>query len=133
MDTQGNRLPTKHKRPSVGKVLLGFTIAATSLYWAYFLFSPTYFAAKIEAGDSAARVRQLLGEPALVFETTDELLNSSLRGMSYVFTNSRGRSGIPIDDLPPIAGSAEWYPYASAGHLVYFDENGVVAVYWGGT
>jgi hypothetical protein len=99
----------------------------------YLLRAPIRNAAKIEPGDTAERVHELLGEPNAVFHSTAELRASYLGPMSYVFTDRAGHTGIPVEQLPPVATRAEWFEYASAGHLVYYDDNGVTDVLWGGT
>jgi hypothetical protein len=98
-----------------------------------FVRAPIRNASKIAPGDSPEMVHKLLGNPDLVFNTTDELRASDLGPMDYVFTDRSGRSGISVDQLPPVDSRAEWFGYASAGHLVYYDDDGVVAVFWGGT
>jgi hypothetical protein len=99
----------------------------------YLIRTPIRNASKIKPGDSAAQVHELLGEPDEVFATTEQLRTSYLGPMSYVFTERDGRSGIALDDLPPVVTRAEWFEYGSAGHLVYYNEQGVVDVLWGGT
>jgi hypothetical protein len=109
------------------------TLCALAAVGIYVARSPFRNAAKIQRGDSASDVHKLLGEPEAVFKTTEELRSSYLRPMSYVFTDKSGRSGISVDELPSVVSHAEWFGYASAGHLVYYDDNGVTDVFWGGT
>lgn len=97
------------------------------------LRSPIRTAAKIHPGDSASDVHKLLGKPEAIFKTTEELRSSYLRPMSYVFTERSGGAEILIDELPAVVGRAEWFGYSSAGHLVYYNDNGVTEVFWGGT
>jgi hypothetical protein len=112
--------------------ITAFALVATPLY---ILRAPIRSAAKIELGDNAAAVHGLLGEPDAVFETTAELQASSLVPMSYVFAERNSWREVALHELPPVVTRAEWFEFDSgtAGHLVYFDENGVTNVFWGGT
>jgi hypothetical protein len=123
-------MPSRHS--CVGFVATIVTLASVAAA-VYVLRAPLRNAAKIQRGDAAARVHGLMGEPDAVFLTTAELQSSILGPGSYVFADRSGRSGIRLDELPPVVTRAEWFEYASAGHLVYYDENGVAEVFWGGT
>jgi hypothetical protein len=116
--------------PGLIAIVAIFVVGAVAIY---VIRAPIRHASRIKFGDSAARVHELLGEPDEVFDTTEELQDSYLDPMSYVFTNRAGRSGIPVDELPPIVTRAEWFEYGTAGHLVYFDGDRVTDVLWGGT
>jgi hypothetical protein len=91
---------------------------------------------RIGVGDSRARVIRLLGEPELVF-TPEAPVGVDSYLTSYVFhrlDDKDDKEGtIQPRLLPSVQGEALWFPYASAGHLVYFEEGKVTAVYWGGT
>jgi hypothetical protein len=111
-------------------LMASFAIVAAVVY---VVQAPIRNASRIKVGDDAARVHRLLGPPEAIFETTAELKESYLGPMSFVFSDDIGGSGMKLDDLPPVAARVEWFEYESAGHLVYYDENGVTRVLWGGT
>lgn len=124
------------KHPSLKPVELWVVClgAAFILLGAYFLRAPIRQAAKVQRGDSAAEVHKRLGKPDAVFHTTLELRESYLGPMDYVFTDWSGqKSDLTVDQLPDVKTRAEWFGYSSAGHLVYYDDTGVIDVYWGGT
>ena len=114
---------SKLSRRSLAAVTFLLCLAAAI----YLVRTPLRNAAKIKVGDSETVVRSLLGEPDDVFETTEEF-RSSYR--SYEFKDVSGR---PVEELPPVDRRAEWFEFGSAGHLIYYDENGVTDVFWGGT
>jgi hypothetical protein len=111
-------------------VAIGLVVIVATIYG---LRAPIRNAAKIQRGDAAATVHGLMGVPDAVFSTTAEIQGSFLGPGSYVFTDESGRRGILLSELPPVITRAEWFEYASAGHLVYYDEKGVAEVFWAGT
>ena len=80
-------------------------------------------------------MHQLLGQPETTFESDAELRQSDLVPMSFVFTDTTNTtSDVPVSQLPMVSNRAEWFPIGpTAGHLVYYDEDGVEIVFWGGT
>ena len=100
----------------------------------YLLRKPQVNAKHIRIGDSIERVHQIMGSPTEVYYSTAELRGSILYPMSYVFRDLAGnQTGIPANELPDVKIRVEWFEWLSAGTLVYYDENGVTEIYWGGT
>lgn len=130
-----------HQKPrKIVNAIALLAVAAAVALLSYWMYSPAYYASQIELRDSRDRVRALLGEPAAVFLSTDQLRRSSLRSGSYVFksvdgykADGVGEAEIEAHELPAFQDRAEWFPYGSAGHLVYFDVEGVSHVFRGGT
>ena len=132
-------METQSKRPSVQfsikGLLIAFVVVAVLVSVACYLTKSVRGARKIQTGDSSARVRELLGSPTEVFYSDAEMRTSILGPMSYVFSDVNGKiSEVPVSKLPVVAARAEWFEYTpTAGHLVYYDEQGVQVVFWGGT
>ena len=55
--------------------------------------------------------------------------------MSFVFTDTGNTmSDVPVTKLPVVPDRAEWFEYTpTAGHLVYYNDDRVEIVLWGGT
>ncbi len=101
----------------------------------YSLRKPIRDAKQIQQGDTTGRVHQVLGTPTTVFATDAELRRSKLGPMSFAFTDTGdSMSDVPVTELPVVTGRAEWFEYApTAGHLVYYTDDQVELVFWGGT
>ena len=69
--------------------------------------------------------------PQFVFNSDAELRGSILRPMSFVFSDTRDTVfDLPISKLPAVKNYAEWFEYTpTAGHLVYYGDDGVEVVY----
>ena len=100
-----------------------------------YLRAPIRSAKQIKQGDTVDRVHQLLGAPTTVFETDADLRRSELGTNSFVFADTTNTvSEVSVAELPVVTGRAEWFEYtATAGHLVYYNDERVEIVFWGGT
>ena len=116
-------------------LFIATVVAAVLISCFLYVLRPIRNARKIRLGDSAQRVHQLLGQPETTFESDAELRQSDLVPMSFVFTDTTNTtSDVPVSQLPMVSNRAEWFPIGpTAGHLVYYDEDGVEIVFWGGT
>ena len=119
----------------ISALLIATAVCSVLVGGIVYLRKPISDARQIQTGDSPDRVRELLGDPTTVFNSDAELRGSILRPMSFVFSDTRDTVfDLPVSKLPPVKKYAEWFEYTpTAGHLVYYDENGVETVYWGGT
>lgn len=101
----------------------------------YSLRKPIRDAKQIQQGDPVDRVHQWLGAPTAVFETDAALRRSEFGPMSFVFTDTGNTMpDVPVAKLPVVTGRTEWFEYApTAGHLVYYIDDRVEIVFWGGT
>ncbi len=120
---RGNR---SHPSPWVTTTAALALCALLVLAW-YFARTPIRNAAKIQPGDTSAVVHGLLGSPDRTFDTVHEV-QASYR--SYVFKDQSRRT---LAELPSVDNRAECFEFGSAVHIVYYDEDGVTEVYWGGT
>ena len=116
-------------------LLIATVVVAVLLSTILYVQKPIRDAQKIRLGDSAQRVHQLLGPPENAFESDAELRQSDLVPMSFVFTDTTNTmSDVPVSQLPMVSYRAEWFPMGpTAGHLVYYNDDGVEIVFWGGT
>jgi hypothetical protein len=116
-------------------LILASALLVGLLATAHHLRKPIRDAKKIQQGDGVDRVHRLLGSPTTVFETDAELRRSELEPMSFVFTDTGNNlSDVPVAELPVVTGRAEWFEYTpTAGHLVFFKDDHVEIVFWGGT
>ena len=132
MNRQG---PKSSLQYGVITLLLATVVVAALLTAFLYLRKPIRDAKKIKPGDSAQRVHQLLGSPKTVFETDAELRQSELSPMSFVFKDTGNTmSDVPVSRLPVVNNHAEWFPIGpTAGHLVYYNDEGVEIVFLGGT
>ena len=116
-------------------LLIATVVVAVLISCILYLQRPIRNARKIRPGDSPQRVHRLLGQPETTFKSDAELRQSDLVPMSFVFTDTTNTmSDVPVSQLPMVSNRAEWFPMGpTAGHLVYYDEDGVEVVFWGGT
>ncbi|MFT7631886.1 MAG: hypothetical protein ACI87E_002926, partial [Mariniblastus sp.] len=116
-------------------LLIATVVVAVLISTILYVRKPIRDARKIRLGDSAQRVHQLLGPPGTAFESDAELRQSDLVPMSFVFTDTTNTmSDVLASQLPMVNYRAEWFPMGStAGHLVYYNKDGVEIVFWGGT
>ena len=116
-------------------LLIATVVVAAMIASVRYLRKPIRDAKKIQTGDSAQRVHELMGSPEIVFETDAELRQSDLAPMSFVFSDTDNTmSDVPVSQLPVVNNRAEWFPMGpTAGHLVCYNDDGVVIVFWGGT
>ena len=128
-------MTTKLRKHSITALLVAATLFVGVFAAVHYLRSPIRDAMQIQQGDTVDRVHQLLGAPTTVFETDADLRRSELGPMSFVFTDTGNTmSDVPVTKLPVVNGRAEWFEYTTtAGHLVYYNEEGVEVVFWGGT
>ncbi len=116
-------------------LLITMAIVAVLFAIVHYLRKPIRDAKQIRPGDTVSRVHEILGTPTAVFASDVELRRSYLAPMSFVFTDlERSSPHVPVAGLPVVSEHAEWFEYsATAGHLVYFDQDRVAIVFWGGT
>ena len=119
----------------VSGLLIATTVCAVFVAGLAYFRKPISDARQIQTNDTADRVHELLGTPTIVFNSDAELRGSILRPMSFVFSDTRDTVfDLPISKLPAVKNYAEWFEYTpTAGHLVYYGDDGVEVVYWGGT
>ena len=100
-----------------------------------YLRAPIRSARQIQQGDTVDRFHQLLGAPTTVFESDADLRRSELGTNSFVFADTTDAiPEVSVGELPVVTVRAEWFEYtATAGHLVYYNDEGVEVVFWGGT
>ncbi|MDC0294383.1 hypothetical protein OAU26_08930 [Mariniblastus sp.] len=127
--------PKSSLRIGTHGLLIATVVIAVLISWFLYVQRPIRNARKIRPGDSVQRVYQLLGQPESTFESDAELRQSDLVPMSFVFTDTTNTtSDVAVSQLPMVSNRAEWFPIGpTAGHLVYYDEDGVEIVFWGGT
>ena len=70
-----------------------------------------------------------------MFESDADLRRSELGTNSFVFADTTDAiPDVSVAELPVVTVRAEWFEYtATAGHLVYYNDEGVEVVFWGGT
>ena len=87
---------------------------------------------RIQLGDSSEQVHVVLGVPTIVFNSDAELRASKLTPKYFAFSVVRNSQfDWPVSKLPAVKHRAEWHQFLpTAGHLVYYDVNGVEVVYW---
>ena len=119
----------------INGLLIATVVVAATIAIVLYLRKPIRDAKKIQTGDSAQQVHELMGSPETVFNTDAELRQSVLAPMSFVFTDTGNTmSDVPVSKLPIVEDRAEWFPVGpTAGHLVYYNDGGVQIVFWGGT
>ena len=129
------RRPKSPLQFGVAGLLIATTVVAAMIWSISYLRKPIRDARKIKPGDSTQRVHELMGSPGIVFETDAELRQSDLAPMSFVFTDTGNTmSDVTVSQLPVVNNRAEWFPMGpTAGHLVYYNDDGVQIVFWGGT
>jgi len=122
-------------RFGIRTLIIATALVAGLLATVYSLRKPIRDAKQIQQGDTVDRVHQLLGTPTTVFETDPALRRSEFGPKSFVFTDTGNTvSDAPVTKLPVVSDRAEWFEYTpTAGHLVYFNDDRVEIVFWGGT
>lgn len=127
--------PSNSFRFDIRTLFIAAAVVAGLLATVYYLRKPIRDAKQIQKGDTGDRVHQLLGAPTTVFETDAGLRRSELGPMSFVFTDTGNTMpDVPVTKLPIVTDRAEWFEYTpTAGHLVYYNDDRVEIVFWGGT
>lgn len=128
-------MTTKLRKHSITALLVAATLFVVVFAVVHYLRKPIRGAKQIQQGDTIDRVHQLLGAPTTVFETDADLRRSELGTNSFVFADTTDTvPEVSVAELPVVTGRAEWFEYtATAGHLVYYNDDGVEVVFWGST